>query len=94
MQYRWISKGYRDYRRVRIAYRIKAVFATVILILAIAFAVALYRAKDAGGEYTECSIVCLRVLEYSMIFIRLLTKIRIFIFNNKTTRLRSHEQPC
>lgn len=67
MQYRWISKGYRDYRRVRTAYRIKAVFATVILILAIAFAVALYRAKNAGGECTECLIVRLRVLEYSMI---------------------------
>ncbi|KAF8920232.1 Frag1/DRAM/Sfk1 [Mucidula mucida] len=49
IEYRWLSKDYRFVRELRHAYIAKAVIATVLVVLAIAFGIALYKSTDVGG---------------------------------------------
>jgi hypothetical protein len=56
LQFRWLSKDFIYVRTLRIAYIAKATIASILIILAIAFAVALYTALNAGGKLSKLSI--------------------------------------
>ena len=49
LQYRWLSKDYPYTGRLRLAYRIKGTLALLLILLSIAFGVAMYKAVDVGG---------------------------------------------
>ncbi|KAG5652768.1 hypothetical protein H0H81_003706 [Sphagnurus paluster] len=49
IEFRWISKDFRDVRKLKIAYIAKAIIATILILLAIAFAVALFRNNNVGA---------------------------------------------
>jgi len=49
IEYRWISKDFREIRRLKIAYIAKAIIATILILMAIAFGIALYKSTNAGG---------------------------------------------
>ncbi|KAF9468163.1 Frag1/DRAM/Sfk1 [Collybia nuda] len=49
IEHRWISKDFVYFRKLRIAYIAKAIIATVLILLAIAFAVALYTSPNTGA---------------------------------------------
>ncbi|KAL4248003.1 hypothetical protein ABKN59_002352 [Abortiporus biennis] len=49
IEYRWISHDFVDIRQIRIAYIAKGTIATILILLAIAFAVALFQATDVGA---------------------------------------------
>jgi hypothetical protein len=51
LQYRWLSKDYPDTDRLRLAYKVKGTIALVLIILSIAFGVAMYKANDVGGQF-------------------------------------------
>ncbi|KAG6918641.1 hypothetical protein DXG01_012760 [Tephrocybe rancida] len=55
IEYRWISKGFREVRKLKIAYIMKAVIAGILILLAIAFAVTLFLAPDVGGMSVSSS---------------------------------------
>ena len=48
-QYRWLSKDYPYTKRLRLAYKIKGTIAVLLILLSIAFGVAMYKATDVGG---------------------------------------------
>jgi len=48
-EYRWISKDFHGVRKLRIAYIMKAIIATILILLAFAFGVALYKSVDTGA---------------------------------------------
>lgn len=48
-QYRWISKDFDDIRSLRIAYIWKGTIASILIILAIAFAATLFEVVDVGA---------------------------------------------
>jgi len=48
-EYRWISKDVPYFRRIRLVYIVKGSIALVLVLLAIAFAVALYKNTDVGA---------------------------------------------
>lgn len=50
-QYRWLSKSYADAGRLRLAYRIKGTIALILILLSIAFGVAMYKVEDLGGQF-------------------------------------------
>ena len=58
-QYRWISKDFVELRKLRMAYIGKGIIALILILLAIAFAIALFQATDVGGTLT-----ILRCTEY------------------------------
>ncbi|KAJ7086134.1 Frag1/DRAM/Sfk1 family-domain-containing protein [Mycena belliarum] len=47
--YRWLAKDYRDVRHLRTAYIAKGAIAGVLVLLAVAFGIALFRAPSAGA---------------------------------------------
>ncbi|KAH8100069.1 Frag1/DRAM/Sfk1 family-domain-containing protein [Cristinia sonorae] len=49
IEYRWISHDFYEIRKLKIAYRVKGTIATLLILLAVAFAVALYQAKNVGA---------------------------------------------
>ncbi|KAJ3505479.1 hypothetical protein NLJ89_g7392 [Agrocybe chaxingu] len=49
IEYRWISKDFAEHRQVKTAYCAKAAIASILIILAIGFAVALFSAPNAGA---------------------------------------------
>lgn len=49
LQYYWLSKDFAEFRKLQYAYIAKAVIALTLICLAIAFGVALYNSKNAGG---------------------------------------------
>jgi len=49
IEYRWISKDFVELRKLRIAYIVKGIVAGILILLAIAFAVALYKATDVAA---------------------------------------------
>ena len=49
LQFRWISHDFVEIRKLKMAYIAKGIFAGILIILAIAFAILLYTANDAGG---------------------------------------------
>jgi len=49
IEYKYISKDFRDFRRLRIAYRFKMVIAGLLIILAVAFGIALYKSTEVGA---------------------------------------------
>jgi len=49
MEFRWISKDYVELRKLKLAYMMKGVIASILIILAIAFAITLFKAKDVGA---------------------------------------------
>jgi len=49
IEYRWISKDFREIRKLKIAYVAKAVITIILISMAIAFAVVLYKSTDAGA---------------------------------------------
>lgn len=55
-QYRWISHDFAELRKLKFAYVMKGVVAFILILLAIAFAVALYQATDVGGQYSSLQI--------------------------------------
>lgn len=48
-QYRWISHDFYEIRKLKLAYRVKGVIATLLILLAVAFAVTLYKAVNVGA---------------------------------------------
>ncbi|KZT21674.1 hypothetical protein NEOLEDRAFT_1040832, partial [Neolentinus lepideus HHB14362 ss-1] len=48
-EYRWISKDFVEVRRLKIAYIAKAIIATALIVLAIAFGITLYESTNAGA---------------------------------------------
>ncbi|KAJ7086121.1 Frag1/DRAM/Sfk1 [Mycena belliarum] len=48
-EYRWLAKDYRDVRHLRTAYIAKGAIAGVLVLLAVAFGIALFRAPSAGA---------------------------------------------
>ncbi|TFK40138.1 Frag1/DRAM/Sfk1, partial [Crucibulum laeve] len=48
-EYRWISKDFLDVKRLKIAYIAKAIIATLLILLAFAFGVTLYKAINVGA---------------------------------------------
>ncbi|KAJ2924649.1 hypothetical protein H1R20_g12452, partial [Candolleomyces eurysporus] len=66
IEYRWISKDFVFARELRVAYLVKAVIASVLIVLAIAFAVALYYATNVGAvlEWTIAFLFTFYVLTY------------------------------
>ena len=50
MKFHFISRDYEEIRRLKWAYVAKGVIVAILILLAIAFAVALYTAGNAGGE--------------------------------------------
>ncbi|KAI0058639.1 hypothetical protein BV25DRAFT_1810509 [Artomyces pyxidatus] len=49
IEFRWLSKDYQYAAQLRRAYIAKAIIASALIILAIAFAICLWRSKNAGG---------------------------------------------
>jgi len=49
VEYRWLAKDYPYTSRLRLAYRIKGTIALLLILLSIAFGVALYKAGDVGA---------------------------------------------
>ncbi|EEB92337.1 hypothetical protein MPER_09171 [Moniliophthora perniciosa FA553] len=49
VEYRWISKDFRGVAKLKKIYRAKAAIAGILILLAIAFAVALFKSTDVGG---------------------------------------------
>jgi hypothetical protein len=49
VEYRWISKDFNGFKELQTAYRAKSMIAGILIILAIAFGVALYKSTDAGA---------------------------------------------
>ncbi|KAF5371851.1 hypothetical protein D9615_009542 [Tricholomella constricta] len=49
IEYRWISKDFREIRKLKIAYAAKAIIASTLIVLAIAFAVTLFHNYDVGA---------------------------------------------
>ncbi|KAG6843088.1 hypothetical protein H0H93_002276, partial [Arthromyces matolae] len=49
--YRWLSKGFREVRKIRIAYIVKAIIAGLLIFLAICFGVTLYKNADVGAIF-------------------------------------------
>ncbi|KAG6857215.1 hypothetical protein H0H87_007634 [Tephrocybe sp. NHM501043] len=49
IEYRWISKGFSEIRRLRIAYIAKAIIAGLLILLSIAFAATLFVKPDVGA---------------------------------------------
>jgi hypothetical protein len=64
-QFRWISKDFIYVRTLKIAYIAKAIIATILIVLAIAFAVALYTSNNTGGMKS------LRILYEALILFKL-----------------------
>jgi hypothetical protein len=50
LQFRWLSRDFVYARQLKISYITKAIIVGILIVLAIAFAITLYTAKDAGGE--------------------------------------------
>lgn len=48
-EYRWLSKGYADQRALKIAYIAKAIIALLLIALAIAFGITLFKNTNVGG---------------------------------------------
>jgi len=48
-EYRWLSKDYPYTRRLRLAYRIKGTIALALILLSVAFGVAMYKAPEVGA---------------------------------------------
>jgi hypothetical protein len=53
LQYRWLSKDYAHAGRIRLAYKIKGTMAILLILLSIAFGVALFKATNVGGQFFE-----------------------------------------
>lgn len=51
LQYRWLSKDYPYTSKLRRAYKIKGSIAILLILLSIAFGVALFKADDVGGQF-------------------------------------------
>ena len=51
LQYRWISHDFVELRKLKIAYIVKGIIAGLLILLAIAFAIALYKSTNTGGAY-------------------------------------------
>lgn len=51
LQYRWLSKDYPYTGRLRLAYRIKGTIAFLLILLSVAFGVAMYKAVNVGGQF-------------------------------------------
>ena len=51
LQYRWLSKDYPYTSKLRRAYKIKGSIAILLILLSIAFGVALFKADDIGGQF-------------------------------------------
>lgn len=49
IEFRWISKDFVEIRRLKIAYLAKALIAGLLILLAIAFAIALYQSTNVGA---------------------------------------------
>lgn len=49
IEYRWLSKDYPHTRRLRLAYKIKGAIALVLILLSVAFGVAMYKAVNVGA---------------------------------------------
>ncbi|KAF8183932.1 Frag1/DRAM/Sfk1 [Pholiota molesta] len=50
-EYRWISKDFREIKKLKAAYIAKGIIAATLILLAIVFAVTLYEAPDVGGIF-------------------------------------------
>ncbi|KDR79024.1 hypothetical protein GALMADRAFT_244753 [Galerina marginata CBS 339.88] len=58
IEYRLVSKHFRDHRQVKIAYVGKGTIASILILLSIAFAVALFEAQEVGGmSFPEGSLI-------------------------------------
>ena len=53
LQYRWLSKDYPYTSKLRRAYKIKGSIAILLILLSIAFGVALFKAEDVGGRFLD-----------------------------------------
>lgn len=49
VEYRWIAQDYRDMRKLRRAYIAKAIIASILIVLGIAFGITLFYAPNVGG---------------------------------------------
>lgn len=49
VEYRWISHDFVELRKLKRAYVVKGAIAAALILLAIAFAIALYRSTNTGG---------------------------------------------
>ncbi|KAF9266487.1 hypothetical protein L218DRAFT_956263 [Marasmius fiardii PR-910] len=49
MEYRWLSRDFWDAKELRFAYKTKAFIAGILIVLAVAFGITLFNAKDAGA---------------------------------------------
>jgi hypothetical protein len=48
-QYRWLSKDFVRVAHLKISYISKAIIASILILLSIAFAVTLYESRNVGG---------------------------------------------
>jgi len=48
-QYKWLSRDYAEVRKLRQVYVVKGVIATTLIVLAVAFTIAMYTDPDVGG---------------------------------------------
>ncbi|KAF5327275.1 hypothetical protein D9619_004241 [Psilocybe cf. subviscida] len=51
VEYRWISKDFSNFQRLKIAYIAKGIIASILIALAIVFAVTLFQAPNVGGIF-------------------------------------------
>lgn len=49
IEFRWLSRDFQHVRTLKIAYLAKAIIATILILLAVAFAIALYQSTNAGA---------------------------------------------
>ncbi|PBL03738.1 hypothetical protein ARMGADRAFT_979108 [Armillaria gallica] len=49
IEFRWLSRDFRDVRTLKMAYLAKAIIATILILLAFAFGVALYKSINVGA---------------------------------------------
>jgi len=71
VEFRWLSKDFIYVRALRIAYIVKAAIASILVVLGIAFAVALSTAGNVGGKLYDLAMHDLGLLMPVMISSRL-----------------------
>lgn len=49
LQYRWLSRDFVELRKLKTLYIVKGVIASILIVLAVAFAITLFEATDPGG---------------------------------------------
>ncbi|GLB40168.1 putative frag1/DRAM/Sfk1 family protein [Lyophyllum shimeji] len=79
VEYHWISRDFREFQRLKIAYIAKAVITTILICLAIAFGVALYRSHNTGA-----------ILEWTVAFLFTFYLLTFYYDLRQTKHFRKH----